>query len=693
MAKKRADKSNKKDQDNFFSAIFFIVAALISLRFIGSFLPEKRLWGLNHAGYLDGLVLLYIVFLILTLILYFRGKRKPGIIPNRLIESPATVYKTLVPFFVVIASGAAFYFLSVSAHFMGDGYQLITWLFETMGEPKASSYGEMRVHQFVYKILGGGERADAYYSFKYISIGSGIIFVSSLLYYSGRLFRSYFSRSAFILINVLSAGTVLFYGYVELYSIQTACLYLFFLSSLAAIVEKKKSPVPIIIFAIAGFLHKISLIYVPTLAIYLFIILANDEFIKKVMVHFRHFMLVLIFGFVVVYAAVKLFAPMYWQQAFLSPFGDRFTTDGYYLLSSNHIFDFINLLLLLVPVALIIFILLAAGIRIEKGTNHASIILFLTTGVIAGLLTAFTLEPELGMARDWDLLSTLLIGVQIAGVFIWVYGYQNRRHFQAATVMIIILCLSIFVPWIAMLNSIKSSYFYSLAVMELDPKHSRTGMFTMIPLNQKQGNTQESQRLIKYCAINYPEIDLHKQGERELLNGNYRQAEIFIDRAIAANPGFSRSYETRARIQNEMGRYDEALENLKIADGLNPYSSTTNYYMGLTYEKMRELDKAVKSWRLAVHYDASDPMPYIELADYFYKSGMVDSAGYYYRLIPDTAALSPSYNYYRFGVDGLKYGDTARAKIFLERYLEKGDDSNLISNVNRIMNSLPSETD
>lgn len=692
MAKKKAEKIKKAEQDNYLSAVFFIVTAILALRFITSFLPKERLWGFNHAAYIDGMFLLYIVLFILTLIIYFRGKRRSGIISERFLESPGSFYKSLFPVFIVIVAGSAYYFLSVSSHFLGDGYQLISMLFETNRAPKANSYGEMKIHQIVFEWFGVGERANAYYSFKYIAIASGIIYVVSLLYYGRKLFQSNFSRLAFILICILSAATVLFYGYVELYSIQSAVLFLFFLSSLAAIVEKKKSIVPIIVFIFAGWLHKISLIYFPALAVYLFVIFSPEKYVEAISARFKQFVLFLIIGFAALYTAVKLFGPMYWQQAFLSPFGDRFTTDGYMLLSFNHIFDFVNLLMLLVPVAVIVGILFMAKIRIEKGPAHGRIILFLATAMAAGLLTAFTLEPELGMARDWDLLSTLLIGTNVAGAFLWVYGYQNRRRFQAASTMIIILCLSIFIPWITMLNSIRSSYFYNIAVMELNPKHSRTGFYTMIPLNQKQGNVQEEQRLKRYCAATYPEVELHKQGERELLLGNYRQAETYIDRAIAANPGFFRSYETRARIQMETGRYNEALENLKIADGLNPYSSTTNYYLGIVYQKMNDFNMAQKYWQLAIHYDAYDPMPYIELADHFYQSGRHDSAAYYFNLIPDTANLSPPKEYYRFGVDGLKIGDTTRAIIFLNRYLEKGDDSTLILNVRRIMETLPSVT-
>ncbi|MFH2049311.1 MAG: hypothetical protein ABIJ12_07685, partial [bacterium] len=64
-------KKNKKQDNNFLNLTFSVVVLFLLIRLLASFYQEERLWGLNHAGYINGMVFLYIAMIIIAVYVYF----------------------------------------------------------------------------------------------------------------------------------------------------------------------------------------------------------------------------------------------------------------------------------------------------------------------------------------------------------------------------------------------------------------------------------------------------------------------------------------------------------------------------------------------------------------------------------------------------------------------------------------------
>ncbi|PKK83572.1 MAG: hypothetical protein CVT49_08035 [candidate division Zixibacteria bacterium HGW-Zixibacteria-1] len=678
-----AEKNTRKREitDQLFNLIFLIVTVLIIIRFIGSLVPSLRLWGFNHAGYINGGIFIYPILLLICFLIYSTGKRRSVIWKDG--GAAATGFSlSFFPYLVIILFGAGFYFFSTKAHFLGDGYQLLAQLSDPTLGLKSESYGDMKIHQLLADFINGSDPAGSVYlSFRFVSIISGIIFILTLLCYGRKIATTTFSSYAFVLLNLFGASVVLFFGYVETYGPVTVFLNLFFISAVVSIKNGKKSVVPIVAFTAAVFFHKIAMIFFPSLLIYMIMIFSGENLTRRLVSGQKNILIGLAGLIVLMYLAVSIAAPLSIKTIFLSPFGDRFTTDGYFLLSLKHLIDYLNLVLFLSPLILVIILIIMKWPPKSVSSGMTASSLFIFISAVIGALAAFIIEPKLGMARDWDLFSTMLIPAQLAGIYLWTVYYESNKSFQPATLLLIVLNLSIFIPWLTLNNSPDGLRRYAIDIMKQDPKHGRTGLYTMVSMLREQGSPGEAEQLKKFCAANYPETEMVRQSEGYLLAGNLDGAEKLIDKAIEENRSFFRGYQLKARVQLARGKYEPALENFKIADALNPYNSENNYFMGDIYQKLGQPDRALELFSRSIRYDAINPFPYFEIANYFYERGKADSARYYFGLIPGRAKVYPYGLYYKFGLSGLKFGDTSKAIFFFDRYLEVGEDSALVNEI------------
>jgi hypothetical protein len=675
----------RKKTEPLLKVSFILLTILLAMRLGASFFPETRLWGFNHAAFVRGMPWLYIALFFLAWLAYRGGIAKPvRISSGESAGPPAAAFRKPYPYLIILIFTAAFYIFSVESRHLGDGYQLISYLSKPNLALKAESFGDMKIHQLLSHELGDGSQVAVYNSFLYVSVLSGLIFVFSLLYYGRKIAGTVFGYYSFVLLNFLSAFALLFFGYVETYSIVTVVLFLFLLSGLSSVLNRKRSAVPIVAYIIAVFLHRISIVFLPALLVYLFFSLGGPRMRHLLESKSRIFLAALTTIILAAYALILIAGPIRLTTVFLSPLPNRFTVDGYFLVSPAHLIDFLNLLAFVIPVAIFVFILRkalpsASDIRTDRAPAT-----FLFTGAMVGMAAAFLIEPKLGMARDWDLMSTMLIGAQVAGTYFWISGYESHRQFRPATIILLILCLSVFIPWLALHNSPMNLNSYALSVMKLDPKHSRSGLVIMIDILKSHGKHREAEKIREFCSHRLTEDIYLKKGEAYLAESNFKAAEIFFRKAIDENPSYYFSYLSLARMQIDARQYQKALENLEISDALNPYNSDNWYCKGMAHSWLEDGPKAYDCWRKSIHYDALNPLPYMALSESYFADGEMDSSLYYYIGLPDTVDIFPVVSYYRLGRLGLGLGETAKALHFFSRYESAGQDTVLLREIKEI---------
>ena len=659
--------------------VFLLVSISLAFQFIGSFFPEARLWGINQAAFLGLIRLIYPSLFVIGLLIVWSDRRTAW---GRDIfeEDNSTGWRRYAYAGVIlIAAGAAFYIFSAEAHFLGDGNTIIA---NPRLAIKTREYGEALIHSLAIRLTGAYAEQACRSVYQSLSLASGLLYVLFLLYYSPRIIRARFASSVFVLLNLISAGTVLFYGYVENYSIATAAIQIMMLSAIAGLSHGRKSIAPIVSFAAALFLHSVSIVYLPALAVYIGLTFTRGA-IRKMLWRRPHLVIAAATAAVVVaYVAVRLWGPLFYRLSLLPLFGDRFTTDGYYMLSGSHILDFVNLLFLLTLVPLVIGLFLLLH-KLGPGTEgERRVRVFLTVAAVFGIGAAFILEPKLGMARDWDLMSTMLIGVTLSGTYAWARRANRIGRFAAGSALLVVLGVSVLIPWVTLHNSVDRLYAYNMAAMERDPKHCRAGLQNMGAYNDKMGNKVEADRLRRYRRIHFPELQLREEAEYNLSLGRNAEAARIYQMAIAENPSAFMLYRGLGICRLNMDQFAAALDDLVIADALNAYSALTYRLIGRAHEGLGNMSTALRWWRKSIQTDETMADSYLDLAAYYLNNMMPDSADSYLTRLPDSSY--PLEVHYWRGLLSYMRSDTAKMIDEFDLYMKQGQDSSVMRNIRRI---------
>jgi tetratricopeptide (TPR) repeat protein len=637
---------------------FAAVIVLMVVRTAASLFPHLRLWGLNQGAFVTGL---WIVFPFLALIAFYLYTRYGQMMSPRSDRQDRMAFsRRLFPYLAVVLSIVCFWLFSVKEYFLGDGQTLISSLADPNLGLKLRAYGEMLIHQAYMNLLGAADKAHALRSYQHLSILAGAVYVLTVVYYAGRLARSRFAYYAMVLLMLTLPATLLFFGYVENYSLVSAVLYLFFLSAVYAIRENRQHLTPIIAFVIALVLHSITVVYLPVAALYVVFTLARkkggDWIARRAgLAAGATFALV-----VIVYVVVRLWGPLFWKFALLPPVADRFTLDHYTLFAGKHLLDYLNLLVFLLPVTMLTTVIrrvaLPTGVNDAGHTRSQAAAVFAICGGVLSLTIAFLVEPKLGMARDWDLMSLLLIGAAAGGVLLWVTYFEKARYFRAVSLALIVLNLGSLFPWVVLHNSPQGLYDYNMAAMELDLKHCRAGFFTMRVYNEENGRQHEAERISTFCREQFPEMWIILEGYDLLETGEISKAEGVFDWALHHNPAFFVIYLDKALCRLQVNDPDGGLENLRIADALNPYNTYDATFSGLAYQQRGQIDQAKKWWVKSIAYDGGNPIPYLLLAVTYLEASRPDSALEYIRRYPGLVHI-PRLQF-RMGTQSLMLNDS-----------------------------------
>jgi len=460
----------KPFSDNFILLTVSIYCiSLLVIRLISSFFPRARLWGFNHAFYTNNFWVIYPVFILIIIAIYiYWGKIKYNFDK---LESAFISGKMLnnisIAGFVIIAS-VGFYVFSINNYFLGDSAMIAAALAKGLGI-KSFEYGELFTHKIFIQLFGTFTEDGARQSYRMLSIISGIVMLSGYIYYGKKLIKSNLEFWFLMLFIYFSSSTILYFGYGENYSIVSAFLNLFLISGTYYLYKHKKSITPIIFYISAIILHKIAIIFMPVAVYYIFAsyLKRKSRLLKWCLPHYIAIMIAIIF---LAYIYVITIGPLLLKIVFLHPLKWKFTIDNYNLFSLNHILDYFNLLFFLVPVTIfiLIFFLIKGKAEFIKETD----IYFLVIAGAVSLIFSFIFEPRIGMARDWDLISFILIGSQLAGFYLFINLFRHLNIFKPAVIILILLQLSIFIPWLGLNNSLKASLVYAENIFRLSPHHS-----------------------------------------------------------------------------------------------------------------------------------------------------------------------------------------------------------------------------
>jgi len=525
---------------------------------------------------------------------------------------------------------ALFFFFRSRAHLYGDGYLILDELGGTGPESTGFPIYVKGLSYYLYKwfcdALSVTFTLSVEHSFAMVSAAGGVIGTVAL-WKIADILSSHSVQRWFIFLSALTSGCViLFFGYIEYYTLATAS-GLWTIYYTLRHVQGKSGPVPAILLGLltTGF-HILALPYL------LFAVLAvalhragNPETISG---RLKRISLLAVGASVLLGLLAQVLSLPQWLML-IWPRDDV----PYWFLSPDRLMDLLNLTLLVAPLGLAV---LAIWIFSKKGkpTIEGSLL-----GSLALLcfLVAFWVEPKLGAARDWDLASFYGFPFTLWAAA-WLTNYRLRplKH-PAAIISVAVLLLVLIAPNLIEKNNLAHAARYLDRALRDSPHHradyglARRAWIWAFILNDKADEPELAIPNLKRRLDAEP----NTPDAWALLGTIYSDksmldsAALYFSGATLYAPG-NAAYLTRlAETECRLGRYRSALEHIVIAERLKPDLFEAQFQFGVVLTQLERYAEAVGRFRKAIALDPSVGAAVINLGFLYSELKQHDSARVY----------------------------------------------------------------
>lgn len=598
-----------------------IIAFVVTLAAMvgASLLPQFRLWGIGVWAHYP--VFIPFVLASFAAALAFRLGPLRAFSPDTTVTSSNTRY-AIWAIAIIAVFALLFYLIRARTHFLGDGYLQISFLANDSVLVGKRSFGEGLVHKWVKSLVGGEGKEAARRSYQLVSIVSGVAFLSATAYFA-RLFLAHLSARVVFLLGMASSGyALLFFGYVENYTLFCLSIALFTFAGIAAATGSISPWWIVPPTALAVFFHVLGVTLLPA-AVY---ILTSGTRLGDTVVKLSKNQKVTILSVLSIGSATAVYyffsTNYFFRFAVVAPAQTQFTIEGYTLLSWKHLADYVNLLFLLVPGLAVLVTVAARGTHRELWVHRA--FRFLCVLVVCTLGAAFVFEPKLGMPRDWDLFS--FPGVPLAALLYLAILWEPARlatGVRAGLLAVSLGLISLFPRTVTQATperAIKQFRQYA----HLDSLKNRSGFYVLEEYYRGNGDTIAEQAVSEERDRKFPEEDFNQAAENFFLEGKVDQAREIVDSVLKLNPNLSFGWLNLGRCYISTGQHDSAVKVLEIADGLNPHSMMILNELGLAYFYGGWQDKAEGPWKRSAAIEENQFIPFMSLARLYQSRGDTD---------------------------------------------------------------------
>jgi tetratricopeptide (TPR) repeat protein len=652
---------------------YYVVLVLFLL---AAFFPQYRVWGFNWWAYYPVWVPwgLFVLGAVAPwgLRLLFKQTEKA--------ERPPTVDGRTYLIFslaVIVVFGVAFYLLRAQTHFLGDGYTLLSTLASDNPLIKPRELGESLAHIWVKNLVGGDPETAALVSYQLTSISAGILFVMIVTAAARFLFEQVRERILFVLGLVTGGYMLLFFGYVENYSLFVFSVMLYSLIGLLVAKGKLNRWFILPPLGLAIFFHILGVTLIPS-AVYLLLIGTRvGNALARLGTRVKLLVGVIVTAIVLVVFYHFYTTDYFFRFAIVPVVSDRFTVEGYTMFSFKHLVDYFNLLVLLLPgLPVVAAVMYRQRVRdIFKRREYR----FLVVLLVSALGAVFVFDPKLGMPRDWDLFA--FAGVPLAMLsFLTLIEFKQKRVLQTATALLgVLLGLFILIPRAGSQLSPGTSIAHFMNYIDLDKHKSRTARTTLTDYYVKSGDPEKAAQLKRAWRLRGHLFEDHIMVRADSL---IRQNKIWpaislLRRVIEVNPSTWNAWTRLGYGYFLLRNYDSALFFLQIANGMNPYNTDILNRIGLTYAKKGDIEKARDFFLQALKVD-KESMPNLMGLAYAYER--LGNRSEYINLLLQIGARedAPVDFIRRLGDYYIQLGDYHSASQAYQRALQRGLDSSYV---------------
>lgn len=478
-SKPRDDSSLKKLQRVFVGAFLLFVL----LRFVASFFPKERLWGINYFAYLPMLGTVGLTLVAVACCVPGWGDRLARTISERKRRKKQTQRKNPATGQTLFALAGAILFalicflLRVPFPFLGDGAYVLTQISRWFGlygvsdsitldwllrsEPvTALTYAYSA--NFLYKTFG----LDTVYAFWILGPVAGGLFVFLLWKYVRLIAEDRMFRMVAFVAMLSCAGTLLFFGYIEHYAFISVGILGYCYVGVRCLRQKNSIWTVTLVLMLCIALHYVAACLIPS-----WLLLVWHQYLgRQRPLRLKPLLLSIAVSGVILFGVYLLFFFVIWRD--YSSGGGKFIAlversgIGYTLFSTEHVIDIVNELFLTAPIGMLLLVigLMCCWKELAWGKPE---VLFLFAVAVYLLMMLVSLNTLLGMARDWDIFSVSGLAITLWAVHLWT-GIWSERRYLFSVVTITGVGLTGLGAWIALNASEKMSSARYAGILTLD---------------------------------------------------------------------------------------------------------------------------------------------------------------------------------------------------------------------------------
>jgi len=582
---------------------------------IAAFFPDVRLWGFNHLAFFPLPIRIIAIALMALAWIPPAGAwfaRVVDIACGRLTSGGRAA--PIMSGMAALLSLVVFYAFRASTRLLGDG-ELVMRYAELQLDKNLGAAGHMAdifgretiapgtsVLYLVAGQVASAAGALPLTGFVLLNAVLGAVYIFGVVYFVWKLQASTPVSFFASLLLVTSGAMVLFFGYIENYTALYLLGSLFVFTSILTLLSRMPVWVPVLLFALTCVVNVQGILLVPALV---YVVVSRMRGGRAVPGQFTIIMVIL--TVLAVVGAMSSSLNRFFLPVVSSP-------DGIGFFSSEHGVDLLNEIFLLLP--LIPFVIAMSFVGRGQGVDGAKQITA-HPGFVALLLTPLAMflllfNPELGMARDWDLYAMLTLPLVLLfvvtaerGMKAWNAGEHLRRVMLPATVTAAVAVAG----WVGINAAEGRTIDRIRGILSYDTANASYLYESISRHYRREGRID--------AAISTMNEAFEFSGDPTYL---YNSSLMSVDEGdtVTAVNGFRRCVEIRenfprARINlaiylHKLGEWEELVQVCTNGVRLEPQNPYYHYYFGLYYERAGEAELARNRFMFCLRQPADDDM-------------------------------------------------------------------------------------
>jgi tetratricopeptide (TPR) repeat protein len=605
---------------------------LILLHLVASFFPHQRLWGVNLLHYFSLEFRIALSAIGFVILIPQVNKILAGFFTRlfaRITEKFKKINRYLIYSAISLLSLIPFWILGAKTPLLGDGYIRANDI-AIGGILEISEPLDFYFHLLVARLFG----LDGYTVYKILSCVAGAIYIFLVFLICDLLGKDGKEKLFIFSILVTMGANQLFFGYIESYSFVYVALLAYFFFGIRYLRQKSKFVWPCLFLLFAIGFHLAVFLLIPSL---FFLGLAKvPESVKLKAKRVKFANLASSMGVILLIGVGVYFLKTHTrgeppQSLLIHPFGDG--ESFYSFFSLAHLVDFVNHQILLSPVNLVLWIALL--ILFWKSINHKeNVVKFLIWVIGCSFGLALLVDPKLGYARDWDLFAFAGLGITLLGLYLCINAFRtlhqtvrdrkekagelNQEPYGSwlSRVTLVLFTTSVIftLPWMLVNASKDKAIVRFEDLLKIDEKRAAYGYETLACYLCDKGNHEKTVEYWKKAIAITPNARYFGGlGYAYAKLKKYNQAIEAISRGIQM--GADRIYlpflhNSLAICLAEVGRYDEAVSELRKAIDYDPENADYYYVLGHILGLAGRYQEAVPYFETALKLDPNNAKTY-----------------------------------------------------------------------------------